>query len=136
MGRAGESAEFPDDRRETHPDRDQPVLSVFLRRSPPSLRRRNRHSGRAVAGPAARPGLSAVHDRLTESKAGARNRMRMVDLAGTPALAGTAASAQTKALPAQRERAWVLLALLGLVLLAAGLRVVPTVFVPSLNWGD
>src|SRR5437763_13875527 len=62
--------------------------------------------------------------------------MRLVDFAGPPALAGTAASAQTKALPAQRGRAWVLLALLGLVLLAAGLRVVPTVFVPSLNWGD
>jgi 4-amino-4-deoxy-L-arabinose transferase-like glycosyltransferase len=60
----------------------------------------------------------------------------MVDLARTPVLAGTAASSQTKALSPQRERVSVLLALLGLVLLAAGLRLVPTVFVPSLNWGD
>ena len=39
-------------------------------------------------------------------------------------------------MPFTKERHWVLAALLGLVLLSIGLRLVPVLFMPSLNWDD
>ncbi|MBV8492010.1 MAG: hypothetical protein JO162_00865, partial [Alphaproteobacteria bacterium] len=53
---------------------------------------------------------------------------------------GQARAAAAVAAPAEPARLsvgpWSRAALVGLVLLAVALRLVPTVFVPSLNWGD
>ena len=45
-------------------------------------------------------------------------------------------AADSNLAPLIKERHWVLAALLGLVLLSIGLRLVPVLFVPSLNWDD
>jgi len=39
-------------------------------------------------------------------------------------------------MPLTKERPWVLAALLGVVLLSVGLRLMPVLFLPSLNWDD
>src|SRR5207248_10320775 len=39
-------------------------------------------------------------------------------------------------MPLTKERPWVLAALLGVVLLSVGLRLIPVLFLPSLNWDD
>src|SRR5438045_8615959 len=39
-------------------------------------------------------------------------------------------------MPLTKERPWVLAALLGIVLLSVGLRLMPVLFLPSLNWDD
>jgi len=48
----------------------------------------------------------------------------------------TQPGADSNLAPLTKERHWVLAALLGLVLLSIGLRLVPVLFVPSLNWDD
>ena len=48
----------------------------------------------------------------------------------------TQPAADSNLAPLTKERHWVLAALLGLVLLSIGLRLVPVLFVPSLNWDD
>ena len=48
----------------------------------------------------------------------------------------TGPTADSNLAPLAKERPWVLAALLGLMLLSAGLRLVPVLFVPSLNWDD
>jgi phosphatidylinositol glycan class B len=60
----------------------------------------------------------------------------MADFAGTEEAPGTAARARSGLVRLPRERWFAPVGLLGLVLLAIGLRLVPVVFVPSLNWGD
>lgn len=44
--------------------------------------------------------------------------------------------ADSNAVPSTRNDPWVIAALLGLVLLSIGLRLIPVLFVPSLNWDD
>src|SRR5207248_6266932 len=39
-------------------------------------------------------------------------------------------------MPLTKERPWLLAALLGVVLLSVGLRLIPVLFLPSLNWDD
>ena len=39
-------------------------------------------------------------------------------------------------MPLTKERPWLLAALLGIVLLSVGLRLIPVLFLPSLNWDD
>src|SRR5207248_3916311 len=39
-------------------------------------------------------------------------------------------------MPLTKERPWVLAALLGVVLLSVGLRLMPVLFLPGLNWDD
>ena len=60
----------------------------------------------------------------------------MVDFAGIRERAATETGANNKAAAVSADAPWVPYALVGLVLLAAAARLVPTVFVPSLNWGD
>jgi hypothetical protein len=48
----------------------------------------------------------------------------------------TPPAADSNLVPLTKERHWVLAALLGIVLLSIGLRLVPVLFVPSLNWDD
>jgi GPI mannosyltransferase 3 len=48
----------------------------------------------------------------------------------------TQPAADSNLVPFTKERHWVLAALLGLVLLSIGLRLVPVLFMPSLNWDD
>src|SRR5207248_2321521 len=78
--------------------------------------------------------------RLTKSKAGAAIRSSMVDISGVRRLANSvsATGARAKTLPGRwpNERLLTAAGLVLLVLLAVGLRLVPIVFVPSLNWGD
>jgi GPI mannosyltransferase 3 len=60
----------------------------------------------------------------------------MADFADTHALPTGVAVGDSKAVTTTRDSPSVLLGLAGLVLLAVGLRLMPVVFVPSLNWGD
>ena len=60
----------------------------------------------------------------------------MADFAAVQGLPAPGAGARTKGVPVPAERLAVLLALTVLVLLAVGLRLVPVIFAPSINWGD
>jgi len=48
----------------------------------------------------------------------------------------TQPTADSNLMPLTKERPWVLAALLGVVLLSVGLRLIPVLFLPSLNWDD
>src|ERR1700747_3685781 len=60
----------------------------------------------------------------------------MVDFVGIPSRAAAETGARNHAASGPADPAWVAYALLGLVLLAAAVRLIPTVLQPSLNWGD
>lgn len=60
----------------------------------------------------------------------------MVDFVGIPSRAAAETGARNDAASGPADPAWVAYALLGLVLLAAAVRLIPTVLQPSINWGD
>jgi len=81
------------------------------------------------------PRLDALPAGLTQNTAH-QPRLNFAAKYRPSRLPKTQPTADSNLAPLAKERPWVLAALLGILLLSVGLRLLPVLFLPSLNWDD